>query len=366
LFRIIGSVVAILAMIFFQMYIQRAAMSGDPEKIRNILFSENGLITITANRFPPSAWISYGLIQYERFSGVLYMLLFAAASLITFLLFEYVGERFFLGGYLGSEEVSAKRKGMDEAELVKEVAVRSKVTAIFWREFNILNRVPVFFFNNVFPVVLVPCIFIIMFLTGGNSLMQQLQPLMRNEKGISSVTLIITGIGIFTAVANMTPPTSLSREGAQFFISKYIPVSPKEQILGKILHSVLLIAAGDILAVATVGLMLRLPMLNLIICIIVSLVASMPTIEIGLLIDLYRPLLVWDNPQKAVKQNMNGVINMFFNALWIGGVMFAVGNFIPNTLIANIVLIILFATITIVLYGALIKYAEKRYAEIEP
>jgi ABC-2 type transport system permease protein len=36
----------------------------------------------------------------------------------------------------------------------------------------------------------------------------------------------------------------------------------------------------------------------------------MPIAYISLLIETKRPLLVWDNPQRAVKQNMNVVISM--------------------------------------------------------
>jgi ABC-2 type transport system permease protein len=45
--------------------------------------------------------------------------------------------------------------------------------------------------------------------------------------------------------------------------------------------------------------------------------ASIPMLELGFIIDIYRPLLVWDNPQRAVKQNMNVVVAMLISLVYI-------------------------------------------------
>ncbi|HBM74668.1 MAG TPA: hypothetical protein DD429_03840 [Clostridiaceae bacterium] len=238
--------------------------------------------------------------------------------------------------------------------------------AVFWREFNILNRVPVFFINNVFIIVMVPFMFLMMYFLSPGEEMNELVNIIRAPRGIYIASLVAAGIAIFTAAANMTPSTSLSREGAQFFVSKYIPVSPHDQILGKVLHSFALISVGDLLASFTVGFIIRLPLIHLLTSFLISAAASWAIIEIGLMIDLTRPLLVWDNPQKAVKQNLNGVISMFFNALWPGLSLFATGRLISNPVFGYTLLLVLFLALDIIMYKVLMSYAQKRYADIEP
>jgi ABC-2 type transport system permease protein len=112
--------------------------------------------------------------------------------------------------------------------------------------------------------------------------------------------------------------------------------------------------------------LIKIPVGILAISFIIATLAGIPIMEIGFMIDLFRPLLVWDNPQKAVKQNLNCIISMFFNILWVGVIIYVVGNFITNFMLAYITLAIIFIVLGILLYSLLMKYAEKRYYEIEP
>lgn len=366
LYRIIGGIAAVFIILGAQLYIQNAAINGDPEKIMNVLFAENGIINNASLIFPPAAWISKAFIYYDSYRGMLYLLLFLAVSASLLIGFGLIGEKFFYGGYIGSGDVSASRKSISEERLLKETAARGKRSAIFWREFKILYRVPVFFMNNILPVVLVPMIFVMAFFLPGGSEIKMLAGYATGGRGTYITVLIITGVALFTSVANMTPPTSISREGAQFFVSKYIPVTPGDQIMGKLYHSLLLIFAGDLLTAAALGVMIKLPLMEILLVFIISSLASVPVSEIGLIIDLSRPLLVWDNPQKAVKQNLNGVVSMFFNMLWTGAVLFAAWALIPNPLAAYLSLIIFFSLVGIILHKVLISYAQKRYDMIEP
>lgn len=366
LYRIIGGVAAIFVIMGVQFYIQRAAVSGDAEKIRSILFSKEGLINSVASTFPPAAWITRALVQYNSINGLVFLALFMATSVVFLMAFEYVGEKFFLGGYVGSSEVVAVRKHISEERLIKKTSARSRVAAIFWREFKILNRVPVFFINNVLPIVLVPFIFVMVYFLSESSEISALMEIAQSPDGMYMISLIAAGIAVFTSVANMTPSTSFSREGAQFFVSKYIPVPPREQIMGKALHSLALMSAGDLLACVTIGFIIRMPFAYILGGLLISVFASIGIIEIGLMIDLRKPLLAWDNPQKAVKQNINGVISMFINMLWTGIMLFAAGKFISNPVLGYLILSGGFLLVDFIMYKMLMLYAEKRYEDIEP
>lgn len=365
LFSIIGGIVGIFLILAMEVILQRTAVSADPEAIVKVLFSENGLVNTVAREFPPAKWISIALINYNSFEGLLNLLIFLGVTAIFIVSFGFMGQKLFLGGYLGFHEVEAKRKKIDERQLSGEITAKSKIKTIFSREFKIMNRVPIFFLNCMLVVILVPVIFLIMPLMGGDEMSRAIAPLISGPEGVYMATLVAMGIGIFTSATNMTAPTSISREGAEFFISKYIPVSPREQILGKYMHAVMIDLAGDILTVIVIWFMLRLSFANLIIILAASSLAAAPITAISLTIDLFKPYLKWDNPTKAVKQNINGVVSMLFNALWNAGLLFAAGKFIKNPAVSYMVIFAVYIILGVITYKALIKYANKRYTELE-
>ena len=366
LFRIIGMIISIFAILGVEFYIQKMSISENPQEIMKKIFAENGLINQMSSIFPPSAWISLSLVKSGVAEGFLYMILFVAASIAFVCLFLYLGEMLYFGGYIGSSETASKRKKINEAELNGEIKTKSKVMAIFWREFWILLRVPAFFINNVLPIVLVPSIFILTYLFTGRLAMNNNENLISNVNGSYISSIVVLCITLFSVVFNMTPPTSLSREGSDFYISKYIPVTPKEQIQGKMVHSLVLMIVGNIFCTVALGAIAKLSFINIFTIFVISTLSSVCVTEIGIFIDVFKPLLVWDDPQKAVKQNMNGLVSGFFNLLWNGVLIFIVVKWLKNITLGYLLLVAVYAVLGAFLYPLLINYASRRYVKIEP
>ncbi len=83
-----------------------------------------------------------------------------------------------------------------------------------------------------------------------------------------------------------------------------------------IANSIYLTVLFSLTAIKAVVLLLdyqkfQIRLLELILVVILGLLASLPAIVACLLIDLIRPYLNWDNPQKSIKQNINVVLAMF-------------------------------------------------------
>ncbi|HOL16150.1 MAG TPA: hypothetical protein PLZ49_08160, partial [Bacillota bacterium] len=87
----------------------------------------------------------------------------------------------------------------------------------------------------------------------------------------------------------------------------------------------------------------------------------------SLLIDLLRPYLTWDNPQKAIKQNLNVVFGMvaggaLYYLIYLAGrqAYAATGAALP------LFLAVLGGALAIgaLCYGILVKIAPARYREI--
>ena len=118
-------------------------------------------------------------------------------------------------------------------------------------------------------------------------------------------------MGAFTPASS----SSFSREGKQFWLSQVIPVPPAVQVRGKLLYSLLLCLLTVPLVFLLSFFLTRWTPLELVIVIVLGLCACLPAVPSGLLSDQLRPYLNWDNPQKAIKQNMNVVLGMAVAAL---------------------------------------------------
>ncbi|MCR2043063.1 hypothetical protein [Anaerosalibacter massiliensis] len=56
---------------------------------------------------------------------------------------------------------------------------------------------------------------------------------------------------------------------------------------------------------------------NIIGIVLLGLLGSIPMTELGMVVDIMRPLLVWDNPQKAMKENLNVFFSMGIGLAYI-------------------------------------------------
>ena len=67
--------------------------------------------------------------------------------------------------------------------------------------------------------------------------MSEVVSLAKDPKYAPIAALVSLGIMLFASSMNLISSTSISREGRTFWISKLIPVSPKDQVLAKLIHS---------------------------------------------------------------------------------------------------------------------------------
>ena len=172
----------------------------------------------------------------------------------------------------------------------------------------------------------------------------------------------------FCGSLNGTASSTFSREGAQFWISRVIPVAPREQAAAKFLHSYLVAALGVVTAGGVGALFLHIGVARLAVAAGLALVAGVLLTCVGMIIDLARPLLDWANPQKAIKQNLNVLLAILADIGILTGVFFAVKALVGAKLGTWAVLGIVFAglaALAAVSCAALLKFADKRYPAIE-
>ncbi|WP_053240831.1 hypothetical protein [Clostridium sp. DMHC 10] len=176
---------------------------------------------------------------------------------------------------------------------------------------------------------------------------------------------IAAAFGVFIGAMNCVTCTSISREGDNFFIMKYIPVPYKQQITAKILSGIIIALGGHILFVITAVIVMKLPMYLAILCIILGVFGIAFSATIGILIDIMMPKLEWDNEQKAVKQNLN-VLFAVIPALVMGAATIAIVVFSKFNLITTFIsLSLVYAVIDFALYKIICEKGEDILTDFE-
>jgi ABC-2 type transport system permease protein len=365
---IVGSLVLIAAGMGLQFVLNRSAGSKpDPQAMIRFFSSPNSLLQQVGTRFPPSIWATQALAGGFSRRGTLNLLIFVGTSLFLFFGMLVLAERLFYRGLIGIGEISSRKKALSPAEMSRLVSSgRRPVKAIFWREWRIMNRTPIFLLNGVLTVIIIPLIFVIMARTGTGDNAVILKALGSAKSGY-----VIPAAACFLLICsclNGTSSSAFSREGGQFWMSKVIPVAPREQVAAKFLHSYIIAVLGIGAGSVVLMMILHLKASVSAVAILFALVGAIGLTAVGMIIDLARPLLEWTNPQKAIKQNLNVLLAIFADLGILGILGVSIRLLAKARISGNTILIIMFAILillSLISWSSLLRFAEKRYQEIE-
>jgi ABC-2 type transport system permease protein len=365
IFILMGSMVMLAAVLGFQFLVQQAGNESIHSQNMAVLFSSpDSLLAKIGAWFPPSIWATKAIAGGFSQTGVSHLALLLGTSFLIFIVLILLAERFFYGGVIGLSEASLRRQQLTPDELSHRVSSeRRALTAIFIREWRMMNRTPIFLINGVILVILFPLLLALMTRSGHiPSLIMQLS----NKPGL--MILLSALFMIISCCINGVSSSAFSREGSQFWISKVIPVAPEEQVAAKFLHSCLVSSMGIAAALIVLAFFIHLDAILLITAAGLALITNAFLTAAGMMIDLARPLLDWNNPQKAIKQNLNVMLSMLVNIGFLTLVFFCAKYLIEFQLSDAVILASLntgMAFLAALSYWALLKFAGKRYQEIE-
>jgi ABC-2 type transport system permease protein len=367
---LVGSVLLITLSMGLQFLLGRSGRGGiDAQAMRDFFASPDSLLNRIGARFPPSIWATKAMAGGFSASGLLNLALFVGTSLVLFAAILVLSEKLFYRGLVGLGEVSGRRHMLSRAQMSQRVSSgRHPVRAIFAREWRIMNRTPIFLLNGVLVVLIVPVVFVVMAKAGsGRGDAGSILKVMSSANPLF-VILASAAFMIVCGSLNGTSSSAFSREGGQFWISRVIPVTPREQVAAKFLHSYLVSLLGTVTASAVAEWLLHVKPVHLAAAAGLSLVVGLLLTAVGMLIDLARPLLDWTNPQKAIKQNLNVLLAMCADIGILTALFFATRFMVKAGLSGGAILILLFTVLAAssgLGYSALVKFAGKRYREIE-
>lgn len=367
LVRIIGYFVLIIGLLFFQLKFQsiaqNALMEGEDFFLK-LARDSNLLVKRLGLSFPPSMWGALSLSSYTSITGLLNLILFVGLSIVVFLVNIFLSERVFFDGLIGNLEVSTFR-GSSRIKASDYSKSYPAFIALGLKEIKMLLRTPVYLLNSVVGVVIVPILLILSTSMDGGQSIEGLNMLMKAYPHL--ISLIGAGLITFMGVMNCVGCTTFSREGRSLWIQRALPIRARDQILGRVLSSLFVQLIGILALLGAIAYLGFLSLENLVWITVLGILGSLAMAELGMIVDIFRPLLDWDNPQKAMKQNLNVLIAMGIGSLYIVGV-----GFLAYKLLGKIDILIIYGIIgfififtSILLYIPLRKLIERQFQILE-
>lgn len=338
----------------------------NPAAMLQTFTAPNGLVSIIGSAYYPSIMATKGILDINSVSGIVNLLLFALISVLLVILLLNLMSGPYLNSNIGSDEIKKANKKFSDVQFKSEFKKKSSLSSLTMREIKLMNREPIFFMNGPMVIILMPLIIGIMFFIQKQNMSELFQQINRISAATYYITLAVAGIGMFLGVTGSPSSSAISREGKAFMQIKSMPVDPKKYVDAKLLHSIIIGVIASIVACILGYTIVNLPLINCVIAFVISNLLMLPIFMAGLMLDLKWPKLLWDNPVKAMKQNLNVMIVVLGEMFIMLPILVLLIIFVlKNEILGYTGLILIPGILSIVLYNVLGKYAKKRFYEIE-
>jgi ABC-2 type transport system permease protein len=181
------------------------------------------------------------------------------------------------------------------------------------------------------------------------------------------INFLLIAFFIFFGGTTATTATTFSREGKASWLTRMIPVTARDQIVGRTGVAMLIQSLGIFFTIIASQFIFPLTLSTLLLTVVLGILGSLPILLFGLFMDMNRPLLNWDNPQKAIKNNMNVVITLFVGMAYSGlliGFSGLLGYFV-NSLLGYGVFLLISIGISVIFYRVISNRLETEFLNFE-
>ncbi|MDR3595738.1 putative ABC transporter permease subunit [Clostridium sp.] len=361
-FRMFTGCAALVLVVAFN-YFNSSSRGNMSQEQALLKFSEghNSMMNMMSDIFITNKFSAFGLLYNGETKGLLYILLTLALSMIIFILYAYIGGNLYLKGIIGISESYSKRENILESGKVdKLIKINSPLKALVIRDVKIMFRTPTYFINCIAMILYMPAIFGVAMLSRSN--LTQIRGMLSSNTNMYG--FVIVGAFILASMSVMTggaSATALSREGRDFIVSKYIPVTYKIQLYSKIISSLCINEIGAVIVAIVLVLIGASPML-LILGVLASIGAIVVISLLGLFIDFKSPKLEWENEKAMFKKNYMPLLIMFI-VFVLSAILVVLNIVIKNYMITFGVCMGIVLIGSYILYRLLVKLSYKVYNE---
>ncbi len=310
----VGVVVAALAFVFVS---SRMDPNMSPEDFARMFSDKDALLNKTAGVYPPTILVMRALTR-PVVEGFLWLLAFVGLHLAALGGFLWLGNRFYYSIYSSLQENYARRSKLNEGEVAGLMGRQSTpFGALLRREWWYFLKVPAFTFNGFGNVIIFPILLVIAAVAGQTDELGQMIKILENYREI----FLPMGILVATLAGgiNGLATSIFSREGKLIEELKTLPVGVSEIMKAKFIHVETLSMIGPLSAAIALGIIMKISLLEGLLIFAIGALAVTFLNMIQMLIDVVRPYLHWDNPQKAMKQNLNVALSIPVVFGFVGG-----------------------------------------------
>lgn len=303
--------------------------------------------------FPSAMLLSDGFRYKELFLATLFICLLIC--LIVLVSFYFVGERYYIDGAIGLDEISSKRVKLSESSLKSLSRGKRPLVTIALKEIKSLFRTPSYFLNGILSPIIMPIIALLVLFTNegmgdnGGHLLMHLAKLGKDLNHWPIVFLMVNIPTYMNSALNMMSPTIISREGQAFYFMKTQPQTYRTQILGRLIPSFIFVILGNLVISLGEAYIFKIDLKLLLPALVFSLLTSLASIFITTLPDIVNPKINWSNEMKAMKQNPNIFFVFLINALLIG-TLYLISLFVKLSVLSLTYILMAFVILTLVAY----------------
>lgn len=366
---IVGGIIGIVFGLGFNIYFQRMMPPvADPAARAASFAGPESIIARMGQSYPPALFAWRAMTTPSSSAGVLAVLRLLAVCAIGPVLVMMFLSGAYARSLIGFNESHIKKLTKDGATafIARRLRRRKPFFTMVKREFDMMNREPMYLLNGPFIVVMLPIIMGIMYVVQkdafpGDTDLGGVMAMVHGGFGIVLAALV----GAFMGSSTSITCTAVSRDAKALPFIKSLPVTPGTYMLAKLGHALIFGVIGSAIGAGLVALFLRMSLADALTGFLVALSLSSLLNMGGLWLDTANPRLSWDNPIAAMKQNPNAILAMLGSMGLMGGAGWLAFRLSLGAASFSLWFGLVPAIVFCVLLSLYPRYAEKRLAQME-
>lgn len=343
-FRLIAPLIGIILAVIMSFSLSGTSNYSEDDLL-NALKQANSMVEMVSDNLPIIKPAINAIVN-SSFIEFLKLLIITA---ILYILFILLGNKIYFRGVVGNLSSGTKKGKKIKLKDIKANTVRKSYVL---KEFKTLLKNPIFFIQCVLPSVLMPVIFLGIFIVSLNSnnsqeTLNEFKSVLGNYIETPIGLAVIISVTEFLTSMLYIAPTAISRDGQNAIFMKYIPISYYKQLIYKGIPNIFFGTITSIMVMAFIYILAKPSILFLATIFVINLILLILQTLLMELVDLRKPKLEWTTEYAVVKQNLNLFCPVVLNLLEIG-IIFIISILLSftNYLLTAIILIVLHIIIT--------------------
>ncbi len=312
--------------------------------------------------FPNVKFAINTLVNYESLEGLKSFANFILSSIFVYLIISIITSKFYIKTVLSlmNKGTKSNRRKISNVEYKKNKIAKAYV----FKEIKSLIRNPIFFMQCVVPPFLFPLIFLVPSIIAIKNEGQSILVVEYLSKFINLPIGLIATIEVLELfyIFNFATITSISRDGSDAKIMKYLPIDLSKQLEYKTIIGILFNLIPLIYVTVILKLILKMNITTLIYVIILGILIDIFNNFLVIIVDLKNPKTDWMTEYAVVKQNLNLFYQMLIIVTEMG--LLFLGIKINDLKICFIILSAVFIILTILVKKYINKNKYKLFEKI--